>query len=408
MDDLRATLGAFDADAPLPAAPDPWDYLPLPALRDGPPWATAEAIAAEPALLARIGRRLLADGSAAALAAAIREAAARGERVIVTGCGTSEHAAMGVAAILRGAWRSAGLPGAGPESEQALELAVDPPSGGLVIGVSHEGGTGATIAALETARANGAVTWAITASAAAPVTHYTDGVLVTLELDLSWCHTVGYVSPLAAATVTSGLLAGHAPDPDRLTFRLAAGIDAAYGPHAAIGRTLARARHLLVIASGTDRVTAREIALKIEEAAWIPTTARDLETFLHGHLPATGADTGLLLVMLERGAPDRRAARARQALAAASEVGVTCAAILGADGAALVPDRLTPAGRIVVPEAPGMPNAPAALLGGAAPLQLLTLAISDALGTNPDPIRRNDLRYLRAADVAETPQPADR
>jgi fructoselysine-6-P-deglycase FrlB-like protein len=407
MDHLRATLGAFDADAPLPAAPEPWDYLPMPARRAGPPWATAEAIAAEPALVARIGRRLIADGSAAALAAMIREAAARGAPVIVTGCGTSEHAAMGVAAILREGWRTGGLPGAGPVSEQAFELALDPPAGGLVIGVSHEGGTGATIAALETARANGARTWAITASAAAPVTHYTDGVLATDELDPSWCHTVGYVSPLAAATVTSGLLDGHTPDPDGLTARVAAGIDAAYGPHATIGRSLAGARHLLVIGSGADRVTAREIALKIEEAAWIPTSARDLETFLHGHLPATGAETGLLIVLLERAAPDRRAARARQALAAAAEVGATCAAILGADTAALVPERLTPAGRIVVPEAPRMPNAPAALLGGAAPLQLLSLAISDARGTNPDPIRRDDARYLRAADAADAQQPVD-
>ena len=408
MDDLRATLGHFDADAPLPAAPDPWDYLPMPTVRRGPPWATAEAIAAESGLVARIGRRLLADGSAPALAAAIREAAAAGWRVVVTGCGTSEHAAMGVAAILGEAWRTAGLRGPGPVSEQALELALDPRAGGLVIGISHEGGTGATIAALDAARAAGARTWAITASAGSPVTRGPDGVLETVELDLSWCHTVGYVSPLAAATVTAGLLAGHAPEPDRLRARLAAGIDAAFGPHAGIGATLAGRHHLLVIASGADRVTARELALKVEEAAWIPTTARDLETFLHGHIPATDADTGLVLVLLERGSLDLRAARARQALAAAAEVGVTCAAILGADAAALVPARLTPAGRIVVPEAPRMPNAPAALLGGAAPLQLVTVGLAAARGTNPDPIRRDDRRYLRAAEVADLPQPAGR
>ena len=83
------------------------------------------------------------------------------------------------------------------------------------------------------------------------------------------------------------------------------------------------------------------------------------------------------------------------------------AAILGAEAAALIPDRLTPAGRIVVAEAPRMPGAPAALIGAAGPLQLLTLAIAAARGTNPDPIRRDDPRYLRAAEVADTPQPAD-
>jgi hypothetical protein len=54
-----------------------------------------------------------------------------------------------------------------------------------------------------------------------------------------------------------------------------------------------------------------------------------------------------------------------------------------------------------------MPNAAAALVGGAAPLQLLTLAITDAVGNNPDPIRRDDARYVRAADVADEPQPAE-
>ena len=72
MDDLRAALPSFDADAPLPMAPEPWDYLPMPVVRDGPPWAMAEMIAAEPALAARIVRRLVADGSASALAAAVR------------------------------------------------------------------------------------------------------------------------------------------------------------------------------------------------------------------------------------------------------------------------------------------------------------------------------------------------
>ena len=31
MDDLRSALAPFDPDAPLTAAPDPWDYLPMPA-----------------------------------------------------------------------------------------------------------------------------------------------------------------------------------------------------------------------------------------------------------------------------------------------------------------------------------------------------------------------------------------
>ena len=411
MDDLRAALGAFDPDAPLTAAPEPWDYLPMPALRAGPPWAMAEMIAAEPALAARVARRLIADGSAGALAAAVAEAARAGGPVIVTGCGTSEHAAMATAAILHEGWRAARLPGAGPVSVQAFELSLDPPAGGLVIGISHEGGTTATIAAMEAARSRGARTALITASAGAPAAAAADLVLATVEMDRSWCHTVGYVSPMAAAVVTAGLLAGGSPDPNRLTSRLADGIEAGHAagaggirPDAAIGAMVAGASQLLVIASGADRVTARELALKVEEAAYIPSTTRDLETFLHGHLPATGPGTAAILVLLEAGGFEARTRRARQALRAAAETGIRVGAILGAAAASAIPGDLTPAGRIVVPDQPAMPGAVAALLGAAGPLQLITLEVAHALGTNPDPIRRDDPVYLRAADVADAPE----
>ena len=107
--------------------------------------------------------------------------------------------------------------------------------------------------------------------------------------------------------------------------------------------------------------------------------------------------------MLERGGLDARTRRARQALAAAAAVGIRAGAILGADAAARIPGELTPAGRIVVPEQPALPNAVAALLGAAAPLQLVTLEVAHARGTNPDPIRRDDPTYLRAAEIADAP-----
>ena len=40
----------FDADAPLPGAPDPWASSTMPEVRAGPPYAMTEMIAAEPAL----------------------------------------------------------------------------------------------------------------------------------------------------------------------------------------------------------------------------------------------------------------------------------------------------------------------------------------------------------------------
>jgi glutamine---fructose-6-phosphate transaminase (isomerizing) len=410
MDDLRAALPSFDPDATLSAAPEPWDYLPMPVLRPGPPWATTESIAAQPALAARIVRRLVADGSAAALASAIREAAAAGEPVVVTGCGTSEHAAMGVAAILRDGWRAAGLPGAGPVSAQAFELSLDPPASGLVIGISHEGGTSATIRAMSAAAARGARTAVITGSAGSPAGSAAGITLSTVELDRSWCHTIGYTSPMVAATAVAGLLAGGTPNPERPKARLAEGIEAAWAtgpggtrPAEAIGSLIGGASHLLVVGSGVDLATARELVLKVEEAAHVPSASRDLETFLHGHLPATGPATAVVFVLLERNELGTRAARMRQAMRAALAVGMRPAAILGSsasDGLAL---DLTPGGRITVPDQPAMPNGPAALLGAAGPLQLVTLAVAAARDTNPDPIRRDDPAYLAAAEVSEAP-----
>jgi fructoselysine-6-P-deglycase FrlB-like protein len=234
-------------------------------------------------------------------------------------------------------------------------------------------------------------------------------VVATVELDLSWCHTIGYMSPIAVAGVVAGLLAGSLVAGESLRSRLAAGIDAAHAtvggvrPDERIGATVAAARHLLVVGSGADRVTARELTLKVEEAAWIPSAMRDLETFLHGHLPATGSDTALVLVLLETRGLEARAKRARQALAAAGATGIRCAAILGSGAAASIPESLTPGGRIVVPDDPELPASLAALLGGAGPLQLVTLAVAHARGTNPDAIRRDDPTYLRAADLADDP-----
>jgi fructoselysine-6-P-deglycase FrlB-like protein len=410
MDDLRAALGGFDPDAPLPSAPSPWDYLPMPVVRAGPPWAMAEMIAAEPALAGRIASRLVADGSALALAGAIRDAAAAGAPVVVTGCGTSEHAAMAVAAILGEGCRRGGLAGRLPEPAQAFELSLDPPAGGLVIGVSHEGGTTATIAALRAARAGGARTALLTGSAESPAAAAADIVLATVEMDRSWCHTVGYVSPMIAGLVVANLVAGGPAGGDGVGARLRDGIEAAHAPRPdgtrpdeVLAATMTGAAQLLILGSGTDRVTARELALKVEEATWLPSAVRDLETFLHGHLPATGPDTALVLLLTETAAVETRATRGRQALAAAAAVGIRPGAILGSAAASAIPGDLTPGGRIVIPDTGALPPVQASLLGAAGPLQLLTLALAHARGTNPDPIRRDDPRYLRAADLADDP-----
>jgi hypothetical protein len=88
-------------------------------------------------------------------------------------------------------------------------------------------------------------------------------------------------------------------------------------------------------------------------------------------------------------------------LAAARELGMAAGALLTPGYAAAIPDALTPAGRVVSggPSASVGPAAQA-LLATTIPLQLLTERIARRRGVNPDPIRRDDPRYLRAARAA--------
>ncbi len=394
-----STDAAFDPTTPLPSPPDPWQSTEQPSHRNGPPYHMTEMIDAEPALAGRLLRRDPAANGVAALAAAVRRTAAAREPVVVTGCGTSEHGAQGTALILRDAMRTAGLGDALVVAEQALELSLEPPERGLLIGISHEGGTAATNAALRAARAAGARTALVTVSARSPGGAIAETVVETGELDQSWCHTIGYLSPLLAAAQVGAVLTNRVLDVDAVVGLLAAGAgdrDAAERIAAALGD----AHELLVIASGADRPAGRELVLKVEEASWLPSAYRDLETFLHGHLPATGPDTGLVLILTERAGQHERVSRARQALAAAREIGLRTGAIVSPAVDAELEPGLTPAGRLVVGDGAGLPSAVAALLGSATPLQLLTERLARVRGTNPDPIRRDDPVYLRASEAA--------
>src|SRR5688500_17152788 len=104
------SMPTFDPSAPLPGPPEPWRSTSQPSPRGTPPFHMTEMIDAEPALAERILERNAAPGSGAAeLARAIRAAIRVGDPVVLTGCGTSEHAAQGGAERLREAIRAADL-----------------------------------------------------------------------------------------------------------------------------------------------------------------------------------------------------------------------------------------------------------------------------------------------------------
>jgi fructoselysine-6-P-deglycase FrlB-like protein len=382
----------------------------MPSHRNGPPFHMTEMVEAEPALAARVLAKLAdVSGPATRLAMAIRASAAAHKPIIVTGCGTSEHGALASVEILREALRTAGLPwrlgeAGAPIAAQAFEGSLEDwlgGEGGVVIGVSHEGGTWATNLALEKARASGATVALITCSDRSPGATLSDIVVTTDELDQSWCHTVGYLSPILASAAVGAHISGDVIPVEAARDLLAAGLaPVAVGATERLAAALAAVERLIVVASGADRPAARELVLKVEEGAHLPAAMRDLETLLHGHLAGMDASTGLVLILTDAAQAEARGTRAAGVMRAVAGLGVTAGAILGAAHTDAIPAALSPAGRLVVPHAPELPPVVASLLGSAVPLQLLTERLARARNVNPDPIRRDDPAYLRAADAA--------
>ena len=331
-----------------------------PELRPGPPWIMEEMIWAQLGLPDQIARSDDADR----LAARIRTAIDAGEPVLFTGCGTSEHAARAARAIVGDV-----LPGATLGSRDAFETRLAPPTGGLVVAISHEAGTPATLAAAREASAASAQVVLITAQperAPAGV----EAIRTPLH-DRSWCHTVAYLSPLLLHASLAGL------DPQRAHELIAAQLAARPQRHEE-ARRLADCRRLLVVGSGVDEITAAELALKLEEAIHVPTTPLGVEKVLHGHLPAADRDTGIVLLRFD---PDRRDERDHRSADVAA--------------AARVLDMPT-----VELGAPGAVTRTEALLIGAVALQLLTLELCLTVGTNPDLIRREQPLYRQVAEAA--------
>jgi glucosamine--fructose-6-phosphate aminotransferase (isomerizing) len=340
-----------------------------PELRDGPPWAMEDMIEAEPGLVEPV----LAAPEVAELGGLVRS----GGPVVLVGCGTSEHAAMGGAAMLREA-------GVAAVARDAFEASLDPQEGGVVVGISHEAGTAATLAAVEAAVKRGARGALVTALAdRAP-----GGLLVvrTPLRDASWCHTVGYLSPLLALYAATHQ--GAEPAPVRAAVE---SVMARREELEAAGAAVHGCERILAVASGADEITARELALKIEEGAHVPVTPLGIEKVLHGHLPAADERTGVIVLRLDPREDEARDRRAGNVLAATGALEMP-AAVVGAGGLGAAHDV-----ELAAPD--GLPPVAGALLTGAVAAQLVTLGLVMAAGTNPDLIRREEPRYRAAAEV---------
>ena len=375
---------------PLPGAPDPWAPSSIPTFRSRPPYVMSEMIAAEPAVAERLVRRLGKDDALGRLASEVRRAVDAGHPVVTTGCGTSEHAAMAIAALLTEALELP--PGREVRSVQALDAQGRPLRSGLLLAVSHEGGTQVTNEALRAAKAAGATTGLITVGPGSPGADLADIAVLTEEQDQSWCHTIGYLAPLVVGAALAAKLRKSKLDAAAIRALLDVSQDA-HGP-AEIAAAMAGTDRLIVAGAGHDAITARELALKVSEGARQPATALELETVLHGHLAAVTRWTGLVVVLTD--ASPTILARGHRLLAAAKALAVPTAAIVGDEVAGEVDPDETPAGRIVLPHTGRVPAVAGSLLASAVALQLLTERLARARNVSPDTLGREDAAQAAA------------
>jgi fructoselysine-6-P-deglycase FrlB-like protein len=248
-------------------------------------------------------------------------------RVVFTGCGTSYHAAQ-----------------TGGEALQALEAVLEPPEADLLVCVSHEGTTRLTI---EAAEAFDGPMWLVTGKAESPLAGLADEVLVvTPEVEESYCHTASYTCAVAALEALRG--------EDVRWLRLAveqALLDPLEGGDW---------QRVAVVGAGRDWPTAQEGVLKLREGAYMAAQARHTEQILHGDLAAI--DETVRVFVLE--GDGRAAERAADVVRALGEIGAETT---------LVPS-VHPVVDIVR-------------------FQLLTLDLAERKGVDADKIRWDDPRW---------------
>ena len=357
----------------------------MPAFRSRPPYLMTEMIAAEPAVAERLVHRLARDEAVERAAALVREARAASSPIILTGAGTSEHAAMGIAELLN---EEMGGTGAVASALPPLEVLRRMPRAGLLIAVSHEGGTRMTNEALTAMRDTRVPTALITVSDGSPGATIADCIIRTEEQDQSWCHTVGYLSPLIVGMALTARLAGQPLDAQAIRAVLDVTADARAAASVAAG--LVGIDRLIVAGAGVDYISAREMALKVSEGARLPASAIELETVMHGHLAAATRWTGIVVVLTGRVASAMPVDRARRVLAAARALSMPAAGILTDSLDGEIERADTPAGRIVLPHVDRVPGVGGSLIGSATSLQLLAERLARARSVDPDTLGRED------------------
>jgi glucosamine--fructose-6-phosphate aminotransferase (isomerizing) len=337
-----------------------------------------DAIYAQPGAL-----RLAARGQGDAIAAAGARLAAL-DQVILTGVGTSWHAAL-VGELL---FARAGRLGHRARAFHAFELATawpEPAAPTGVVAISHGGTRRYTLDALARGQASGGAGVAIIGKGPeAPAA--ANWTLRTVDQESSGAHTVSYTTALALLATLAGAIGGNADlprqldgIPDMLALLLGQEsweeLAARYGDR----------RCTWFVGGGPNTATVYEAALKMNEACHAAAVGFNCEQFLHGAWAALERDDVVWLVAPPDPAYERCLAVAR----VAKEIGVPLVALVREDDREIAPLATE---TIAIPDVDELLSPILAI----APLQLVIYHVAVRRGVNPDATRGDEPAYGRA------------
>jgi glucosamine--fructose-6-phosphate aminotransferase (isomerizing) len=350
-------------------------------MRTEHPFHMHDAIYAQPGALRLVGRG---NGDAIARAAGRLRAM---DHVLVTGIGTSWHAALIGEAMLARAGRLGHRAQAVRTAELAAHGVSDQARAGLVV-ISHRGSARSVREVLERTAAGSGLAVAITRKGTDDLPR-AEVTLRTVEPEASRAYTVSYTTTLALLALLAAELGGdaglgRAVDglPDHLALLLG------QESWEDLAKRFAGRRRYWFVGGGVNAATALEGALKMTETSYATASGFDSEQFLHGPWAAMTSEDLLVLV-----APSGAAhARALDVARVAREIGTPVLAIVEEGDRELAPLAAETIEHAAVPE----------LLSpilAVAPLQLLAYHVALEAGANPDTLRAHEPGHARALDV---------
>jgi glutamine---fructose-6-phosphate transaminase (isomerizing) len=328
-------------------------------------------------------QRLVADGWDQAAQATTLLAPAR--RVFVVGIGTSFHAALVGAWLLRAA-------GSDARAVSSFDFALYPDSYPLtaedaVVVMAHTGVK--TYSAVSIQRAHDAGARILSVGSLSAEHPGSELILRTVEREQSAAYTASHLAAMTVMAQVATLLGegrgasgvdGVRTALDRLPEEIAAVLARETEVQPAAEDALRR--QIYAIAAGPNEATALELVIKAREAAYVPIDALHAEQFLHGPMVAFNEGDLLVAVAVPGNAYDRVAG-----ICAVADAMGGMLWIVGAPVSAT--SRAT---SFTLPELPEVLSPLLAVV----PMQMLAYTVAVLRGTHPDTFRRDDPRYREA------------